>query len=85
MIKPEDTCRKSTLNSESDITCRADLIVLVIYLAGYETDGAGCYHPDRILILVLEEPDEDIIKPPITGLLIGNVIDVVSLNPCVCG
>ena len=48
MIKPEDTYRKSTLNSGSDITCRTDLIVLVIYLTGCETDGAGCYHLDTV-------------------------------------
>ena len=44
-----------------------------------ETDGAQFYHPDRILTLVLEEPDDEVIRPPITGLLKSNVIDVVSV------
>ena len=44
---------------------------------GFETDGVQCYHPERILILLLEEPDDEVIRPPITGLHKGNVIDVV--------
>ena len=40
---------------------------------GFETDGVQCYHTERILILLLEEPDDEVIRPPITGLLKGNV------------
>ena len=50
-------------------------------LLGYQLlDGQECYQPNRILVLVLEELNEEAIKAPITSLLTENVINVVSDN-----
>ena len=47
---------------------------------GYQlVGGQECYQPNRILVLILEELNEEVIKPPITSLLTENVINVVSL------
>ena len=39
--------------------------------------GTTYYNPDRIIVLVLDDLDEEVIRPPITDLMRGNVIDVV--------
>jgi len=45
-------------------------------------DNVNIYQPNRILVLILEELNEDIIKSPMTSLLTSNtnVINMVSDN-----
>ena len=46
-------------------------------LQAYSTEGTTYYDPDRIIVLVLDDLDQEVIRPPITDLMRGNVIDVV--------
>lgn len=54
-------------------------ITIRLFIEGFETDGEKFYHPNRILVLVLEDLDEESIQAPISGLLQESVIDIVSL------
>lgn len=38
--------------------------------------GTEFYQPNRIMVLVREELNEQIIKAPMTALLVGNVVNV---------
>ena len=39
--------------------------------------GTTYYNPDRIIVLVLDDLVEEVIRPAITDLMRGNVRDVV--------
>jgi len=45
-------------------------------------DNANIYQPNRILVLILEELNEDIINSPMTSLLTSNtcIVDIVSCH-----
>ncbi|XP_067939559.1 toll-like receptor 13 [Watersipora subatra] len=48
-------------------------------LASYElVDGEHCYQPNRILVILLEELNEEVIKAPVTSMLTQNVIHVAD-------
>ena len=65
---------------EPDFPSIKVLFILHYIFQGYQRiDGQECYQPNRILVLVMEELNEEVIKPPITSLLTENVINVVSL------
>ena len=51
-----------------------------MYFVGRESYGRKVYQPNRILVLVREELDEDAIKAPFTSLLTENVINVIITN-----
>lgn len=48
-----------------------------LLLIGLEMFGNEFYQPNRILVLVREELNEDFIKPPISSLLLQNVLMVL--------
>ena len=45
-------------------------------IAGRESYGRRYYEPNRIMVLVREELDEEAIKSPFTSLLTENVVNV---------
>jgi hypothetical protein len=48
---------------------------------GLDMFGNEFYQPERILVLVREELSEDlIIRPPISSLLLQNVLKVISVD-----
>ncbi|XP_067943405.1 toll-like receptor 7 [Watersipora subatra] len=48
-------------------------------LASYElVEGEHCYQPNRMLIILLEELNEEVLKAPVTSMLTQNVIHVVG-------
>jgi len=51
-----------------------------IFLGASMEDNVNLYQPNRILVLILEELNEDIINSPMTSLLTlnTNVINIVS-------
>ena len=54
-------------------------LVVVIHIfmtAGRESYGRSQYQPNRIMVLVREELDEEAIKSPFTSLLTENVVNV---------
>ncbi|XP_067943406.1 toll-like receptor 13 [Watersipora subatra] len=48
-------------------------------LVGYElVEGEHCYQPNRMLIILLEELNEEVLKAPVTSMLTQNVIHVAD-------
>ena len=41
-------------------------------------DGQKCYQPNRVLVLILDDLDEEVISQPITSLLTETAMQVVS-------